>query len=75
MPDSPPVINPTTASDDELAHGVISDANLLNSSAQSTDIDIDQDLHNSKRSAETSNSELPVLLPVRKSANNSPDGF
>ena len=52
------VPDPTTASDEESIHGVISDVNLLNSSAQSTDVDIDQDLHNSKRSAETSNSEF-----------------
>lgn len=58
VPDPPPSTNPTTASDEELIHGVISDANLLNSSAQSTDVDIDQDLHNSKRAAETSNSEF-----------------
>lgn len=46
------------ASDEELIHGVISDVQLLNSSAQFTDVDIDQDLHNSKRSAETSNSDF-----------------
>ena len=58
VPDPPPATNPTTASDEELIHGVISDVNLLNLSAQSTDVDIDQDLHNSKRSAETPNSDF-----------------
>lgn len=58
VPDPPPATNRTTASDEESIHGVISDVNLLHSSAQSTDVDIDQDLHNSKRSAETSNSEF-----------------
>ena len=53
VPDPPPATNPTTASDEELIHGVISDAGLLNS-----DVDIDPELHSSKRSAETSNSEL-----------------
>ena len=41
VPDPPPATNPTTASDEESIHGVISDVNLLNSSAQSTDVDID----------------------------------
>lgn len=58
VPDPPPATNPTTASEEELIHGVISDVHLLNSSAQFTDVDIDQDLHNSKRSAETSNSDF-----------------
>ena len=53
VPDPPPATNPTTTSDEELIHGVISDASLLNS-----DVDIDPDLHSSKRSAETSNSEF-----------------
>ena len=54
VPVPPPATNPMTASDDEMYHGVISDVNLLNSSAQSTDVDIDQELYNPKRSAEAS---------------------
>ena len=51
VPVPAPAINPMTASDDEMYHGVTSDVNLLNSSAQSTDVNIDQDLYNPKRPA------------------------
>ena len=61
----PHAINPMTACDDEMYHGVISDVNLLNSSAQSTDVDIDQELYNPKRS-EASNSEYITVTRKKK---------
>ena len=66
VPVPPLAINPMTASDDEMYHGVISDVNLLNSSAQSTDVDIDQELYNLKRSAEASNSEYITVTRKKK---------
>ena len=45
---------------------IISDVNLLNSAAQSTDVDIDQDLHNPKRSAEPSDSEYITVTRKKK---------
>ena len=66
VPVPPPAINPMTASDDEMYHGAISDVNLLNSSAQSTDVDVDQDLYNPKRSAEASNSEFITVTRKKK---------
>ena len=66
VPVPPIAINPMTASDDELYHGVISDVNLLNLSAQSTDVDIDQDLYNPKRSAEASDSEYIIVTHKKK---------
>ena len=49
-----------------MLYGVISDVNLLNSSAQSTDVDIDQDLYNPKRSAEASDSEYITVTRKKK---------
>lgn len=63
----PPPRNSTTGSDEEIAQAVMSDANMLNSSMQSTDVDVDPDLYSTKRSAET--------FPVRKNFNNSHNGF
>ena len=74
VPVPPIAINPMTASDDELYHGVISDVNLLNSSAQSTDVDIDQDLYIPKDLLKPLIVSI-LLLPIRKNANNSADGF
>ena len=56
-----------TGSDEEMAQAVMSDANMLNSSMQSTDVDVDPHLYSTKRSAET--------FPVRKNVNNSHNGF
>ena len=62
----PPAINPMTASDNEMYHGVIPDVNLLHSSAQSMDVDIDQELYNPKRSAEASDSEYITVTRKKK---------
>ena len=49
-----------------MYHGVASDVNLLNSSDQSTDVDIDQDLYNPKRPAEASNGEYITVTRMKK---------
>ena len=66
VPIPPATINPMTASDNEMYHGVIPDVNLLHSSAQSMDVDIDQELCNPKKSAEASNSEYITVTRKKK---------
>jgi len=56
LTDSPPPRNPTTASDEEMAVAAFSDANLLNLSTQS--VDVDQDLYTAERSVEASHCEF-----------------
>lgn len=62
----PPPRNSTTGSDEEMAQAVISDTNILNSSMQSTDVDVDPDLHNAKRPAETSDREFTTVSHKKK---------
>lgn len=65
-PQPPPPRNLTTGSDEEMAQAVISDVNMLNSSMQSTDVDVDQDLCSAKRSAETSDREFTKVTRKKK---------
>lgn len=62
----PPPRNSTTDSDEEMAQAVISDANMLNSSMQSTDVDGDPDLYSTKRSAKTSDREFTIVSRKKK---------
>ena len=64
-PGEKPPPNAVTASDEEMTHA-ISDQDLLNSSAQCTDVELDRDLCNTKRSAEESNCELDEVNRKKK---------